>query len=164
MRSLKQSELSEEKLELTSIAELTPKSRRVNIAFTVLGLKEERHVRVRSSGLLHRVTEACVADTSASINLTLWDDDIDEVKVGKSFLLKNAHVGVYNESMRLNVGRSGELHLLTSILDTQINQDLDMSKPFAWMKRKRRKRTRRGMSFRGVPGNELKGYCPRKDF
>lgn len=163
MRSVQEPEKKEDELEFTPISRLTPNSRKVNVIFRVLELNDERHVKVRSSGLLHRVTEARVADETGSIKLTLWDDDIDDIDVGELYTLQRGHVGVYDESMRLNRGRSGFLEA-TSAHMTDVNSDLDMSKPFAWMKRKRRKRTRRGMSFRGVPGNELKGYCPRKDF
>jgi len=41
--------------------------------------------------------------------MTLWDDAIDLVEEGKTYELKNGYTSLFNNTIRLNVGRNGEL-------------------------------------------------------
>lgn len=162
---LETSQKEDGKLELTTIAELTRQSRSVVVAFRVLEVGEPRHVRARRSGQLHRVAEAVVGDSTAIIRLILWDLDIDEIEVGNTYILKNGHVSIFEESMQLNRGRYGNI-VSSSIDIDNINQTRDMSRPFMGEKKevKRKKTSEKGRSFRGTPKREKKGYCSWRGF
>ncbi|MHA2285878.1 MAG: hypothetical protein ACXABZ_08410 [Candidatus Thorarchaeota archaeon] len=104
------------------IASLNPKSHAVDVIFKVIHLGQSRVVKARSSGRLHYVTDAIVADSSAK------------------FIPTNQDIG-------------------------QVNDSVDMSKPFAGEKPPRRKhRTSTGRTFHGSPRRESRGYCGRKEF
>ncbi len=104
-----------------------------------------------------------VADASAKITLTLWNDDIDLFEVGQSYQLRNGFVTIYDCSMRLTIGRSGKITKLEVGLE-EISEETNMSLPFAWRNLKRRKRGKTGRTFSGKSGRESKGYCSWKSF
>ena len=86
------------------ISELRPRQAVEDIVFKVLELGEER---VTSSG--NKVVEAVVGDETGIVKLTLWNEAISKVDVGKTYELKNGYVTLFRGNMRLTVGRNGEL-------------------------------------------------------
>jgi ssDNA-binding replication factor A large subunit len=147
-----------------SIAELEPMLRPSMIVFKVLDISEPRNVRVRRTGLIHRVAEATVADSSGRIMLTLWDSDIDEVAVGKTYALRNGRINLRDESMSLARGFSGEFVLAPEPI-TQVSDSPDMSRPFAGVKiKQRRDESGTGRNFQGRMGREARGFCSKKSF
>jgi len=106
------------------ISELTPRSQVDNLIFKVLEMGE---VRSTSSG--NRVAEALVGDETGVIKFTLWNAEIPMLEVGKTYTLKNGYVTLYRGSMRLTIGRYGEL--LAS--DVEIG-DVDVSNNLSKMK------------------------------
>lgn len=91
----------------TKIEGLNPSSRGVNVVGKILEIGETRIVLFRSDGTEHRVADALIGDESGCIQLTLWDDVIDEVSVGDVIDIKNGYVNTFRGSMRLNIGRYG---------------------------------------------------------
>ncbi len=91
------------------ISELRPGLRNVDTAFKVLEKLNEREVTSRISGKTHRVAEFLVGDETANVVLTLWNNDIEKVEVGKSYELKNGFVNIFKNSMRLALSRRSEL-------------------------------------------------------
>jgi replication factor A1 len=147
---------------LVMISDLSTQSTSVNIYFKIIDISESRNVRVKITGLKHRVTDAIVGDSSGIIILTLWDEWIDELKIGKSYFLKGGYVSVYEGSLRLNISRSAELAELEKSIEP-VNKTLNMSKPIT-AKKKPRKRSTTGRSLWGKVGREGRGYCSRKEF
>ncbi|MHA1903629.1 MAG: hypothetical protein ACXADL_05180 [Candidatus Thorarchaeota archaeon] len=146
------------------IASLNPKSHAVDVIFKVIHLGQSRVVKARSSGRLHYVTDAIVADSSAKITLTLWNEDTDSLILGRTYLLKGGYINVHDRCMRLTRARTGEF-IPTNQDIGQVNDSVDMSKPFAGEKPPRRKhRTSTGRTFHGSPRRESRGYCGRKEF
>ncbi|MHA1958659.1 MAG: hypothetical protein ACW99U_00355 [Candidatus Thorarchaeota archaeon] len=131
----------------------------------MLSIEKPRIVSSASSQRRHLVTKAIVADESGRIDMILWNDDVEELHVNKSYSLKGGHVKVYEECMQLNRGRLGRLEKSVENLK-EINQTLNMSTPFMGRKRrmKKRPRSRSGRTLGGVPGREKKGYCASKGF
>ncbi len=99
-------ELVEKKVE-----ELNPGSKWFTITVKVLEVNEEKTVFSRRDGNEHRVADALVGDETGTVYLSLWDEDIDKVKEkeGSSITIKNGYVTVYKGSMRLSVGRFGQI-------------------------------------------------------
>jgi ssDNA-binding replication factor A large subunit len=139
-------------------------ARSVNVRFKALEKEEPRRVTSRSAGRSHRVSNCIVGDTTAVITLTLWNHDIDEIEVGNSFELVNGYINIYDECMHLARGRWGEFRKVSE--DTsEINRDLDMSRPFMGRpKQRRRERSPTGRTFSGTAGRESRGYPSRKSF
>jgi len=90
------------------ISELKPGMRRVEVEAKVLNLSEAREVTTRA-GEQSRVATADVTDDSGTVKLTLWNEQIDQVKVNSSVKIENGYVTSFRGETQLNVGRYGKL-------------------------------------------------------
>ncbi|MHA3962886.1 MAG: single stranded DNA-binding domain-containing protein [Candidatus Thorarchaeota archaeon SMTZ1-45] len=148
----------------TPISRLTVESKSVNVRFSVIKKGQTRLVTANASGKRHLIRECIVGDKSAIISLNLWNEDVDEIDIGKSYELLNGYISIYDESMSLAKGRWGIIREASSSI-IQVDGSIDMSRPFMGRPiRKRKKRSPTGRSFQGTPGRETKGYCSRKGF
>ncbi|MBU2100417.1 hypothetical protein KKB11_04245 [Candidatus Micrarchaeota archaeon] len=91
------------------ISELRPFQKKVELTVKVLEKNEVREVTSKLDNSSHKVTEALVGDDSGTILLTLWDDMIDKVELEKNYKVNNAYTSLFKNSLRLNIGRYGEL-------------------------------------------------------
>ncbi len=157
-------EATENAPERTLIANLRPKSRVELVRFKVLEMESQREVIVKSTGRMHRVAELQVADESARVLLTIWDNDIESIETGKSYVIRNGYVNEFSHRMRLTRGRFGEILPSEFTIET-VNDSCDMSRPFAGKKpKKKRERSDTGRTFRGTQRRESRGYCSWKSF
>lgn len=90
------------------ISELKPGMKRIDIEAKVLNLSEAREVTTRA-GEQSRVATADVSDDSGTVKLTLWNEQIDQVKVNTSVKVENGYVTSFRGETQLNVGRYGKL-------------------------------------------------------
>ncbi|MCW4053236.1 MAG: single-stranded DNA-binding protein [Candidatus Bathyarchaeota archaeon] len=77
---------------------------RVDTTFKVLEKNEPRETRTGK-----RVTEAVVGDDSGTVLMTLWEETIGEVDVGKTYTITNGYANLFRGSLRLTTGRMGSL-------------------------------------------------------
>ncbi len=91
------------------IAELEPRLGDINVTFKVLEKSDAKEVTSRRDDSTHRVADAVVGDSSGTVVVPLWDDSIDNVEVGKTYTLTNAHTGLFRGNLRLKFGRESEL-------------------------------------------------------
>ncbi len=148
----------------TPIAKFTRNTRNVNVRFRVLKKGEKRIVTQRNAGRKHEISDCVVGDPTGIINLTLWNEDIDEVEQGHTYELQNGYINFYDECMILSRGKRGSYSESKQQL-TEINDQLDMSRPFMGKpKQRKRKRSSTGRTFSGAVGRETKGFCSRKSF
>ncbi len=103
------------------IEELKPRQAVDEVTFKVLELGEER---TTSGG--NRVVEALVGDETGVVKFTLWNAEISMLEVGKTYSLKNGYVTLFRGSMRLTIGRNGELDMSESEIE-EVNRANDMS-------------------------------------
>ncbi|MFH1256184.1 MAG: hypothetical protein V1494_02730 [Candidatus Diapherotrites archaeon] len=94
---------------MVQITELRPFSKKVDALVKCVSKNEVREVTSKLDNSSHKVTEALVGDTSGTILLTLWDDMIDKVEAGKSYKITNGYTSLFKNSLRLNIGRYGQL-------------------------------------------------------
>lgn len=153
-----------EETKWTPISGLTVESRAANVRFRVIKKGMPRQVTSRATGRAHLVIDCVVGDGSGIITLTLWNDDIDDIQLDKTYDLLNGQISMFDECMSLSKGRWGKIRV-ASLEVTQVDRTTDMSRPFMG-RPKRRKHTRSptGRTFQGTPGRESKGYCSRKGF
>jgi replication factor A1 len=90
------------------ITELRAGMSRVDVAATVIQLSEPRDVTTRR-GEQMKVATARVKDDSGEISLTLWNEQIDQVKVGNTVKIENGYTTSFRGETQLNVGRYGKL-------------------------------------------------------
>jgi replication factor A1 len=93
------------------ISELRDGMRRVDAEGEVTEISETRDVSLRTGGEA-RVADAILNDETGSIKVSLWDDQIDMVKVGSKIKIENGYTNSYRGEVRLNVGRYGTLEVL----------------------------------------------------
>ena len=109
-----------------TVADLKPRMKNLVISFKVMELGEEREVTSRNDGVTHRVLDAVVGDSTGTVAVPLWDDNIDNIEVGKTYLLKNGYTGLFRGNLRLNVGKYGELSDSEEEIE-EVNGENDMS-------------------------------------
>jgi replication factor A1 len=95
--------------ERLKIVELKPKMKNVDIKFKIVDKDEPREVHSKHNKELHRVSSARVADGTGIVTMPLWDDKIDELKTGNTYILENGFTGLYRGSLRLKIGRHSEI-------------------------------------------------------
>jgi len=110
---------------LTKVRDLTPNSKQVNVLAKVLTVGEPKEV-MGKFGDPRKVCEAVVGDDTATITLSLWNEQIGTIAKDEVILVDNGYVSLVRGHMRLNVGRYGNLSKSTEAI-AEINQSLDMS-------------------------------------
>ncbi len=110
---------------LTKVRDLTPNSKQVNVLAKVLNVGEAKEV-MGKFGDPRKVCEAVVGDDTATIILSLWNEQIGSIAKDEVVLVDNGYVSLVRGHMRLNVGRYGNLSKSTDAIG-EINQSLDMS-------------------------------------
>ena len=109
-----------------TVAELKPRMKNITITFKVVEVGEEREVTSRGDGSTHRVADVTVGDATGIVQVPLWDDTIDSVTAGSTYLLKNGYTGLFRGNLRLNVGKYGELSEAEEAIE-EVNTEVDMS-------------------------------------
>ena len=94
------------------LSELQPKQSGVNVTVEVVDMGEVREFS--KFGKVGRVCNAIIKDDSGQMKLTLWNDDIDKVKVGAKLQLTDCFVNEWQGDMQLTTGRNGKMEVLES--------------------------------------------------
>ena len=110
---------------LTKVRDLTPNSKQVNVLAKVINIGEPKEV-MGKFGDPRKVCEAVVGDDTATIILSLWNEQIGSITKDEVILVDNGYVSLVRGHMRLNVGRYGNLSKSTEAIG-DVNQTLDMS-------------------------------------
>lgn len=110
---------------LTKVRDLTPSSKQVNVLAKVVSVGEAKEV-MGKFGDPRKVAEAVVGDETATIILSLWNEQIGSIAKDEVVLVDNGYVSLVRGHMRLNVGRYGNLTKSTEAI-AEVNQSLDMS-------------------------------------
>jgi replication factor A1 len=95
--------------EKVNIKDLRNGMKRVTVEANVVEKGETREVRSRYKDETYNVADAVVADETGSIKLTLWNEQIDQVDVGKKIKIENGYVTSFKGEVQLNVGKFGTM-------------------------------------------------------
>ena len=112
--------------EFVKIEELNPKSKRVNTIFKVVHMDEIKNVRSKKDRTPHSVTEAVVGDDTGVVLITLWDETVEQLTIGKTYKLVNGYVSMFRGTIRLNIGKYGEIEEVEDP-GFKVNEDNNMS-------------------------------------
>jgi len=93
----------------TKLETLGVNSKEINTTVKILEKKNEKEVVSKMDGSSHRVAEFLVGDETGCILMSLWDDSINQIEVGKTYDITNARITVFETSMRLNPGKYGKI-------------------------------------------------------
>ena len=107
------------------IKDLTPQSKRVDVVAKVLDVSEAKEIPGKF-GNSRKVAEATIADETAAIILSLWDNQIGSIVKDDVVEIKNGYVSLVRGHMRINVGKYGQLTKSDKALDST-STELNMS-------------------------------------
>jgi len=109
----------------TKIKDLTPTSKQVNLLAKVVALGEQKEITPRY-GSPRRLVEATIGDETATVILTLWEDQINAVAKDDVVQIDNGFVSLVRGHVRLNVGKYGTLAKVEQEI-AEINTAVDVS-------------------------------------
>ena len=109
-----------------TVSELKPRMKNITITFKVVEKGEEREVTSRNDGQTHRVLDSLVGDSTGVVMMPLWDDTIEKLEVGTTYLLTNGYTGLFRRNLRLNIGRYGEISDAEKAIE-EVDSSTDMS-------------------------------------
>jgi replication factor A1 len=89
------------------ISELSSGQGKVELDLEVKSLGEAREFEKYGKTL--RVSSATVSDGEGDIILSLWNDDIDKVKVGDKIKVENGYVSEFQGKLQLSAGKFGKI-------------------------------------------------------
>ena len=106
-----------------TIAALEPGMKHVNITFRVISTSDERPIDSSRHEGAHRVLDAVVGDSTATVLMPIW---IESIKEGDTYTLTNGYTGLFKGSLRLHLGKFGSIVSAEEPI-TEVNTKLDMS-------------------------------------
>jgi replication factor A1 len=83
--------------------------KRVSVEAKVIEKSETHEVLSRFKDTTHKVATAVIADETGKIKLTLWNDQINQVKINDTVKVENGYVTSFRGEIQLNVGKYGTL-------------------------------------------------------
>ncbi len=94
------------------IKDLKNGMRRVDIEAKVVEKSPAREVTSRYKNETYQVADAVVSDDTGQIKLTLWNEQIQQVRENDSIKIENGYVTSFRGEIQLNVGRFGKLTVI----------------------------------------------------
>ncbi len=91
------------------ISEIQKGMSNVSVKGEVLDVSDQREVNTRYGK--KKVASAVIEDDSGEIKLTLWEDQINDVKVGDNISITGAYVTEFKNVLQLNIPRSGKMEI-----------------------------------------------------
>jgi replication factor A1 len=150
----------EETPELTEkkISELSPFDRRLSVKFVIVEKTESREITSKKTNEVHTLADIKVGDETGTIILTLWDETIDKVSEGQTYVVNNVYVNVFQEHMRLALGKWGTLEDTDEVIELDsVNMENDRSSEVHQDTRRRRRR-RQPYNRRSRDSSERSGW------
>ena len=84
---------------------------KVDIVVTIVEVKEPR--TFNKAGGEGRVANATVEDESGRMTLSLWNEQVAQVKAGDKITITNGYVSEFRGEKQLSTGKFGKLELVT---------------------------------------------------
>jgi len=104
--------------------DLTPRSRKVGIVVHVVSKEEPKGVRSKRDRVAHQMSEAIVGDDTGVVLMTLWDENVEKISSGKTYLLTNGYITLFRGTMRLNIGKYGEIKEVEKAFEVDAKNNL----------------------------------------
>ena len=130
-----------------NVKDMTENSKNVNATLKVIEIGEVKDIQSRFGD--KRVCEVKVADSTGSILLSLWDDQIGKIAAGDTISIQNGYISVVRNSMRLNIGKYGKMLLSEETLP-EVNTEPNVSERHV----EQPERPRRSGGYGGGGGRE----------
>lgn len=76
----------------------------------VIDISDPRDVNTRYGQ--RRVADATLEDDTGTIKLSLWENQIEAVKIGDRISIDGGYITEFRDALQLNLPRSGKLNVL----------------------------------------------------
>jgi replication factor A1 len=97
-------------VELMKVSQLRPRMGNVFIELEVVSKGEIREfASAKGSG---KVCSAAGKDDTGEVQVSLWNEQIDQVNEGQKIRIENGWVSEYKGQLQLSTGKFGTLHVL----------------------------------------------------
>ena len=90
-----------------NVEELSPEADDVEITGKISELPTPRAVSTRYGQ--KKIVTVVFEDDTGSIDLTLWEEEIDAIEEGAEVHITGAYVREWADDIQLNIGRDGEI-------------------------------------------------------
>jgi len=95
------------------IGEIRDGDRNVNVTATVIEKSDTREVRSRDNyNETYSVADATLEDETGTIKLTLWNEQINQVRVDDRVKIENGYIKSFRDVLQLNSGKYGTLQVI----------------------------------------------------
>jgi len=85
----------------------------INIEGTVERKGEPRTVSMKSGGTIQVCDAFLIDETGGEIKLTLWGDEVDQVKDGSKVKIENGYTTSFKGEVSLTKGKFGKLEIIS---------------------------------------------------
>lgn len=92
------------------VKDVKPEMRGIDLELKVVEVEEPRPY-VSRTGREGRVTTAVAEDETGQIKVSLWDQDIDRVKVGNTIRIRNGYSRLFRDEVHVSAGMYGRLEV-----------------------------------------------------
>lgn len=92
---------------MATIKELKPRMGNVDVEVEVVSVGEPREFE--KFGKAGKVATAKVKDKSGQIDLSLWNEQVDQVEAGDKIKITNGYVSEWQGNLQLTAGKFGTL-------------------------------------------------------
>ena len=93
--------------------DLKDKSKVDELVLTIVEKKEPREFQSKWSGSSGRVCDAVGQDENGdSVDLTLWNDDIEKVEINSKIKITNGWASAYKQKLQVSAGKYGKLEVI----------------------------------------------------
>jgi replication factor A1 len=99
------------------IKDIKPFQKKIDLIAKVVNKTEPRKVTSKIDNIEHTVCEAVLEDETGTILLTLWDNVIDTIDIGKIYVFRNLYSSEFKNEVRLNLGRFGTFEIAKSNME-----------------------------------------------
>jgi replication factor A1 len=103
---------------------LRPFQKKIDLVVKVVQMNDAREVSSKIDNTQHKVTEALVGDATGTVLLTLWDDAINSIEVGKVYSVQNSYTSTFRNSLRLNLGRYGKMEAAAQEIEVKTDNNI----------------------------------------
>lgn len=98
-----------------NVSEIHPMQGKIEVEVKIVEIGKVREFT--KFGNTGRVANAKAKDASGEITLTLWNDEIDKVKVGDKIKIVNGYCSEFQGEKQLSAGRYGTLEVIDELGD-----------------------------------------------
>ena len=93
------------------VKDLVANTGKVDLVLTVVSKEEPR--TFEKFGRRGRVCNIIAEDGSGEVKMTLWNDDVDKLKMGDKFHLDNGWCSEYQGEKQISAGKFGKIEVIS---------------------------------------------------